>query len=151
MKPLTLAQFRLLTDRHGADLARWPPQERARAHALLSESAQARALLAQAHLLDTALRSAGRQVDHGIWTSDAEKAAALARLRQQVAMRLASQPLRQTFIPPVRPAGWLAVAAGLLVTCSGFLIGSHYSATADEPADSLMTALQPDPIHLQAD
>lgn len=54
-EPLSLEAFQHLLDRHGGTLARWPETDAQAAHALLAKSPEARALLADAQLLDTAL------------------------------------------------------------------------------------------------
>ncbi|NNG03651.1 MAG: hypothetical protein HKM95_06060, partial [Inquilinus sp.] len=48
-------RFQTLLDAHGPDIARWPPEMRAEAEALLAVSEQARRALAEARLLDRAL------------------------------------------------------------------------------------------------
>ncbi|MBB4265512.1 hypothetical protein [Roseospira visakhapatnamensis] len=50
-------QFRLLIDTLGADVAKWPPDQRAAALALLSESADAQDVLRRAVAFDGQLRT----------------------------------------------------------------------------------------------
>ena len=50
-------RFRRLIAAYGADPARWPPGQRARADALLARSVKARALLSEARAFDSLLRT----------------------------------------------------------------------------------------------
>ncbi len=56
-REMNLEEFRQLLDAHGADMGRWPAKVRAPAQALLLESEEARALLAEARALDDLLRA----------------------------------------------------------------------------------------------
>jgi hypothetical protein len=161
---LTLRRFKALVDSYGADLQRWPPQVRGDAQALLGASLEARELLAEARRLDAAIEANARD-DAALWQRREE--AALARLRSGVAARIAS---------PARPStawraatiwraedvlaaigralvlnpGRFGIAAGCAIAVvAGLLIGGLYASTP--AADSLLSMLDPAPIHLLAD
>jgi hypothetical protein len=55
---ITLERFGAIVDAYGASPMRWPAEERAAAEALLAASAQARAMLADARMLDGMLAAA---------------------------------------------------------------------------------------------
>jgi hypothetical protein len=57
-KPMTIEEFELLLDRHGADLARWPADSAATAKRLIADSSAARSLLAESSALDELLGDA---------------------------------------------------------------------------------------------
>ncbi len=137
---LTLATFRHLAGAYGADLARWPQARRAEAEALLTTSAQARAMLAEAAALDAALAGLARP-EPG--PED------LARLSAGIAARLTARaPRRRSWLPALPRWSWItagasgAVAAGLMV---GLLT------TAPPAASGLLTALQPAAIPVFTD
>jgi len=153
---LTLKRFKTMTDSYGADLLRWPEQERAAAQTLLDGSAEARAHLADARLLDEALAVASARQSAAHQRNNHEDAA-LARLRSGVATRIAAASgrsraslLERALSITTRgalsmPSGW----AGLAIACSlavvaGLVIGSLY--TSPGASDALITLLQPAPI-----
>lgn len=145
---MTLEELSRLADAYGAELARWPLPLQEDARKLLSESAQAQAILAQARSLDQRLEPASRQADSVLWPSPLQQEAALSRLRAAVAARIA-QPASAP-AKTADPFRWLALAAaGSIAVCAGFLVGSFLYGTPEvSPVDSLMTALQPVPIQL---
>ena len=145
---MTLDEFATTADRYGADLTRWPLPLQADAQTLLSQSAQAQAILAQARSLDELLAAAGRQTDSALWPSPLQKDAALARLRTGVAARIARQSRTPAVMGFASPWRWLALAAaGSSAVFAGFLLGSLlYASHAASPVDGLLTALQPVPI-----
>ena len=157
---MTLRRFRALAGSFGADLQRWPEQERDAARALLRASPEAYALREGAHVLDAAITAASMQEQVVSWRQPGEQDAAMARLRAGVAARLSvpavHRPRRQlawrpaTWEPWVGRAGVLGLtASGVLAVVAGLLIGAMYAA---EPApDTLMSMLQPAPIHLLED
>jgi hypothetical protein len=146
---LTLAQLVALTDCYGADLERWPHEQRARAYALLARSPEARAILGQAASLDALLAAAGREADRSAWLNDGDTEAALVRLRTRVAARLDARARMHTLSGPL---GWMALAAAASIAVfAGLLIGSRYTASVEPTEDSLLTVLQPVPIHLTAE
>ena len=57
-REITLERFAAIVDAYGASPMRWPVAERSAAEALLAVSAEARALLADARMLDGMLASA---------------------------------------------------------------------------------------------
>jgi hypothetical protein len=153
---LTLKRFKAMTDSYGADLLRWPEQERAAAQTLLEGSAEARALLGDARMLDEALAVASARQSAAHRRNNHE-AAALARLRSGVAVRIAaaSERSRVSFLERAlsitnrgilfTPSGWAGLAAaGGLAVLAGLVIGSLY--TAPGASDALLTLLQPAPI-----
>lgn len=153
---LTLKRFKTMTDSYGADLLRWPEQERAAAQTFLERSAEARTLLADARVLDEALAVAGARQSATHRRNNHEEVA-LARLRSGVAKRIAvasgrsrvslmewalSVTIRGALSKPSRWAG-LATACSVAVV-AGLVIGSLYSPTG--ASDVLLTLLQPEPI-----
>jgi hypothetical protein len=156
---MTLGRFRALADSYGADLQRWPEDEREAAWALLRNSPEAHALLGDASALDKAFAAASAREQAMLWEPDGPDAA-LARLRSGVAARLtASAVPRRRWWPGWRPAAWetwvarvgvVSVAAsGALAIAAGLLIGTIYD-TRPAP-NNLLTMLQPAPIHLLQD
>ena len=139
---LTLKRFKTLTDSYGADLLRWPEQERAAAQTLLEKSAEARALLADARMLDDALAMASARQSAAHLRHHNEEAT-LARLRSGVAARIAATGGRSRgWSGP----GWVSLAtAGSLAVVAGLVIGALYNPPGAS-ADALTTLLQPAPI-----
>jgi hypothetical protein len=156
---MTLRRFESLTDSYGADLKRWPEEERGTAAALLEVSAQARQRIAEAAELDEALRAASSRADSALWPGG-QADAALARLRSSVGAQI-TQPLhKQTagtwlrwdpvkwvhLVASMQP-GWPSLAAsGGLAVVMGLLIGS--ADIARPPPVNLLTMLQPSPIQI---
>jgi len=143
---LTLKRFKAMTGSYGADLLRWPEPERTAAQTLLEGSAEARALLADARMLDEALAMASARQSAAHRRNNHEDVA-LARLRSGVAARIAaaSGRSRVSLRALSTPLGW----AGLATACSlavvaGLVIGSLY--TPPGVSDALLTLLQPAPI-----
>jgi hypothetical protein len=153
---LTLKRFKTMTDSYGADLLRWPEQERAAAQTFLEGSIEARALLADARMLDEALAVA-RATQSAAHRRNNHEDAALARLRSGVAARIAATSGRSRVSLLERalsittrralstPSGWAGLAtAGGLAVVAGLVIGSLY--TSPGASDALLTLLQPAPI-----
>jgi hypothetical protein len=149
---LTPKRFKALTDSYGADVQRWPVDERTAAEACLENSAEARALLADARMLDEALAAASAAHQRNY-----QQDAALARLRLSVAARIASASDRErgsliewalsaTMRGALRAhSGWGGIAtAGGLAVLAGLIIGAIYASPA--APDNLLTLLQPAPI-----
>ena len=133
---MNTVRFARMLDRRGPVLARWPAAERAAAAALLAASAEARALLHAAAALDARLRRDLPGPDP----------AAVARLRDGVARRIARSPLPAppgwrrrlaAVLRPAMPAGWGALAA--MATCALWL------SLAPPPLDA-GRAVQDDPL-----
>jgi len=103
---MSIKRFRSLSAAYGADLRRWPEEERRDAQLLLEASAEARAVLAEASDLDRIVAHAAEQ-DRAARDAE-EQAVALTRLRSHVALRI-GQPT-QPRIP-----GALRFVAALLV------------------------------------
>ena len=133
---MSLARFAVLLDRHGPALARWPVTERESGTRVLAASAEARALLAGALALDARLRRDLPQPG----------ADAVARLRGQVARRIARAPLPappdplarlRAALRPAAPAGWGALAA--MATCALWLSLSPPKPAIEDPFGPLQT------------
>src|SRR5215475_11070420 len=101
---MTLKRFEALADSYGGHLWRWPEESRREAEVLLSSSAEAHRILDRARALDVALGATTR-VDSTEEAADPSEAAALARLRAGVAMRLDQTPSRRRRL---RLLDWLA-------------------------------------------
>jgi hypothetical protein len=155
---LSPARFRELVDSYGADLRRWPPDVRDEARALMDASPGARDLLAAAKRLDAAI-DAGAREDAARWQM--HRTAALDRLRSGIQARIASAaPASATWRTALgltalgrafagNPA-WrtLALGSGVAVI-AGLLIGGFYNSAS--PSDTLLSMLEPAPIHFLAD
>src|SRR6185312_7481000 len=88
-----LRRFRALTQSYGAELQRWPQDERGAAEELLRNSGAARALLEQERTLDEAIAAASTHEHSQRWPQGAADAA-LARLHSGVANRIAAEQAR---------------------------------------------------------
>jgi len=106
-RTMTLRRFGELLETHGADLARWPEEERRAARALLAEDAAARALLAEHAALENLLARAAPgpspALEERILAATVERDAAPARAD-------APRPPRWRWL-----AGAGALAASLLI------------------------------------
>ncbi len=106
---LSVRRFRALIDSYGADLRRWPDSDRPPAQLLLEALPEARRLLDEARRLDEKIAAAAARQDAELWAKD-EPDAALARLRDRIAVRIAARtaalPLRR------RPLGWTVAGFG---------------------------------------
>jgi hypothetical protein len=171
---LTIARLEELAAVYGADLDRWPEESRHEAQALLDTSAEARAILAEARLLDTAIGAANNFDDATLWKSR-DQQAALERLRAGVSARIGESTSRP------RPAlfgwrsprralerkqeqrlreremgrmglsgfGWLGIAGiGVAAVATGLFIGAGYTPPATP--DDLLSAMQLTPIYVLA-
>ena len=139
---LTLGRFRSMTESYGADLDRWPERARADARALLSVSAEARAMLEEARALDDLIETTHAQEDGFLW-QPGEQDAALERLRAGVAARIGALAVRPRATDrlgwfrgeaaPVR-LRWLGLATGgaCAIIC-GLLIGGRYESAPASP------------------
>lgn len=162
---MTLRRFRALTRSYGAELQRWPPQERRAAEELLSRSDEARALLEQERSLDEAIAAASAREQSERWPEGAQEAA-LARLRSGVANRIAAADAVPGGVPR-RLLSWLLggeqdfaalrrrrlglATTGALAIVAGLLVGGLYS-PAPTPSGGVLTALlQPATLEILAD
>lgn len=157
---MTLRRFRALTQSYGAELQRWPQEERGAARELLESSEEARALLAHERSLDAAISGASSR---GPQAQDA----ALARLRSGVAARIAAEDIRAQ-----QPRGglfsWLLgsgqelgslrrrhlglATSGALAIVAGLLIGGTYGpAPAPVPVGVVAALLQPATLDILSD
>ena len=140
---LTLGRFRSMTESYGADLARWPEQARADARALLSVSADARALLEEARALDDLIGTTHEQEEGLLWRPG-EQEAALERVRAGVASRIATLPVRRRVTDRLRE--WLGgeaaparlrwaglVAGGACAVIAGLMVGGQYESAPTGP------------------
>jgi hypothetical protein len=160
---MTLERFKSLADSYGADLDRWPEDIRQDARGLLDSSHAARAILAQARVLDEALESAARMEGSQSWPRE-EAAAALVRLRSRVAARIAEREpadsrrlplmarLLSFVIAPLSPLqagrGGL-LTGGVIAIAAGLAIGLLYT-SAPQPVDVLLL-LEPSPLSILSD
>jgi hypothetical protein len=171
---LTIARLEELAAVYGADLHRWPEESRHEAQALLNTSAEARAILAEARLLDMALGAATKFDDATLWKSR-DQPVALERLRAGVSARIGestSRPRPALFGPraPRRARkrtqeqrlrergmgsmglfgfGRLGVAGiGVAAVVAGLFIGAGYTPPATP--DDLLSAMQLTPIYVLA-
>ncbi len=156
---MPLSRFAALADSYGGDIGRWPEIFRAEARALAAASAQARARLAEAARLDTALLAEGRRDLETLLPPGAEDAA-VERLRRAVARRIAAPS-----VTPAPRAVWLArlpdwlpalprlsdlaklaglATAGGAVVMAGLLVGALTVAQPD--GDALTSLMQPAPL-----
>lgn len=147
---LTLRRFRAMAECYGADLRRWPTKAYTDALALLEAEPRARAILDAERRLDGAIETAGKRID-ATFLHPGENAAAVARLRDSVALSIAARSTSQwwqwTLWPYLR---WFGMASGGgLAIGAGLVIGTLYAATPE--ADTLLTMLQPSPLHVLAD
>jgi hypothetical protein len=114
---MTLQEFEMHLDTHGAGLQRWPPQTAARGAALLETSVPARALHARALALAT-------ELDRAFPVHPLTTGALRARILDEVTRNAASH----------RGVDWLTGTAGwlrpmvlaLIPLCLGFAIGVGY-------------------------
>lgn len=154
---ITLKRFRALADSYGADLQRWPAEVRPHARALLDTSAEAQEIIARARELDEAIAAAEAARNDSLWSDDRPEAA-LARLRNSVAARIAPAAAEiaaqgMAVHKPRRPwrrAGWLGLAtAASVAVVAGIVLGALYSPAASH--QDLLALLQPSPIQLLSD
>jgi len=159
---MTLKRFGVLAESYGGQLWRWPEDSRNDAEALLNSSAEARRILDQARMVDETIGAAARP-DSTPAAADTGDAAALARLRSAVAMRLEATPSRrrrERFLDWLASAisteafgsngRWVGVAAcGAVVVVAGVMTGLLY-----EPAKTptnVLSILQPEPMQIFSD
>ena len=159
---LTLERLRALTESYGADMQRWPEETRVAAQALLSQSAEARALLEEARVLDDMIAAATAHEESVRWRTG-ERDVAMARLRAGVGARIVTTevirptPLRSRLMrffggsrqsesdePALAPRlRWVGLATtGALAVAAGLVIGTMYEVTPVSPA-VLTQLLQP--------
>jgi len=136
-------QFQDLLDRHGADIVRWPPEQRAQAKELIADSAEARAILKQAQQLDDAVgRLFAKQ-----GADDASVMRMVARLnarplpRQKVSLWRLPALLLDFEIAPLWPRV-VALGACALI---GFFVGLS---AIDYRMDAIERAERSDPFFL---
>lgn len=142
---MTLERFRALTQSYGAELQRWPQEERGAAQELLRCSEEARALVEEERTLDEAIAAATAYQDaegrpHG--THDA----ALARLRSGVNARVATREARASS----RMQHLGLATSGAFAVIAGLLIGGMYT-PAPESVGALSALLQPATLDILAD
>lgn len=139
---LTLKRFAALAASYGANIDRWPEDLRDEADAFLAESPEARALLAQAGLLDRVLADG----DEASWQD-----AALVRLRLGVEARIATAAVTAHRQPRLFDLRWLGLATGSgLVLAAGLTAGVMITPAASSP-DIVQMMFQPAPIDILAE
>ena len=157
---LTLGRFRSMTESYGADLDRWPEQARADARALLSVSAEARAMLKEVRVLDDLIETTHAREDGLLW-QPGEQDAALERLRAGVAARIAALPVRPRATDRLRAwfrgeaapirLRWLGLATGgVCAIICGLLIGGRYEPVPTSPG-VLSQLLRPPALEILPD
>jgi len=159
---MTLKRFRALAQSYGADLQRWPQEERGAAEELSGSSEEAHTLLVQERALDEAIAAATAPQDaqHG---PQSERDAALVRLRAKVAARLAvgkaqAKPVGRlswllgtaSHSSPVRVRRFGLATGGVFAIIAGLLIGG-LSGPAPAPVGALSALLQPATLDILAD
>lgn len=148
---MTLKRFRALARSYGAQLQRWPQEERDAARELLAGSEEARALLEQERALDGVIAAAAARQDVACLPGGAQDRA-LTRLRSGVAARISTE---------AEPKGWPRsfsvrmrhfglAATGVLVILAGLLIGGMYG-PSPSPTGALSALLQPAALDFLAD
>jgi hypothetical protein len=155
---LTLRRFATLAESYGADLARWPEETRAEAKRLAASSVDAQRILADARVLDWTFDEASKAEDRALWHGT-EAEAALTRLRGHVATAIAAPeaPARRPAVGGRLVAGfggvslgrleWFGVATGGSLAVAGGLVLGYLTVSAGS-AETVMTLLQPGPLHL---
>ncbi len=146
---LKIERFTALVRSYGANSDLWPVEERGDALALLEISKAARAVLAEERLLDDALAGALKHQESPRM-SPVEHDAALARLRTNVAARIArasAEPsgFRGRFFAHVRglwpDLNWLGLSSGSgIAVAAGLVIGMHFPALS--ASGDLLSTLQ---------
>jgi len=160
---MTLKRFRALTQSYGAELQRWPQEERGAAQELLGSSAEARALLEQERSLDADIAAATAHQDAERLQRGVQDAA-LARLRAGVAARIAREEAQAkpggwlgwlfggaSHSPPVRVRRLGLATSGAFAIIAGLLIGGMYGPAAPAPVGALNALLQPAALEILAD
>lgn len=146
---LKIERFTALVRSYGANSDLWPVEERGDALALLEICKAARAVLAEERLLDDALAGALKHQESPRM-SPVEHDAALARLRTNVAARIArasAEPsgFRGRFFAHVRglwpDLNWLGLSSGSgIAVAAGLFIGMHFPALS--ASGDLLSTLQ---------
>lgn len=146
---LKIERLTALVRSYGANSDLWPVEERGDALALLEISKAARAVLAEERLLDDALAGALKHQESRRM-SPVEHDAALARLRTNVAARIArasAEPsgFRGRFFAHVRglwpDLNWLGLSSGSgIAVAAGLFIGMHFPALS--ASGDLLSTLQ---------
>jgi len=159
---MTLKRFEALAESYGGQLWRWPEDSRSDAEVLLTSSGEAREILARARMLDEALGAAARP-DLTRDAADASEAAAVARLRSAVAMRLEAPSNRRRrgqflawLVSSISAEAfgsnrrWVGVAAcGAVVVVAGVMTGLLYEPPRTSP--NVLAILQPEPMQIFSD
>ncbi|MCB8881899.1 hypothetical protein ACELLULO517_16770 [Acidisoma cellulosilytica] len=157
---MTINRLKALSDSYGADLLRWPADERRDAEALLRVSADAQAILASAAETDALFDAMSRAEHAALWT-EAEEAAAVARLRAGVSGHIARDgvargqrrrwpglvSLNHGFAVVQANLGWLGLAtSGGIAVAGGFLIGAISAPSGI--SEGVLSLLQTSPLHV---
>lgn len=119
---MQLTRFQDLLDARGPDLARWPEADREDAEALLAQSDQARAALAEAEALDRAM------AELPVEPASPLLRAAILDIPEieagRAAAKFARDSRRMWFSRhPGMTAGWTAIAASAAI---GFMVGAWW-------------------------
>lgn len=156
---MTVRRFAELAESYGADFARWPEEARADAARLAARSGEAQRLLAEAASFDRMMEEAGAAEDQVLWQGT-EAEAAVARLRDRVGAAIAAPGAVKRSGRVVRTSPGFAVAGfgGLewlgMATGGGFAVAGGlllaYLTASPGTAETVMSLLQPSPLHLFA-
>jgi hypothetical protein len=150
---MNIARFRHLADAYGADIARWPAEERADASSLLAQSEEAQRVLAQARVLDAWIALGAPEVE------DAQVERVYDTIMNRVG-RDSSAPVRIGAMPPgaarmafFRPRTFLPAAAflaGMAVT--GVLAGAEnlFLPSASATTADIASLVAPEPSYFTA-
>ncbi|MGY0714627.1 hypothetical protein [Azospirillum argentinense] len=119
---MTLKEFKRFADLYGGDIDRWPATDGVDALTLLENSAEARAILADAAALDALLDRAAPAVDedsvHRVMDGIAARLDAPPAERVPAPWTLSAPPMRfwptAGFLAVMGMAGFLAAAQGVL-------------------------------------
>lgn len=118
-KPMTLEEFELLLDRHGAGLSRWPAHSATAAKHLIADSNAARALLAESSALDELL-------DDALPAATLSTGAVRSRILAAVAEDAAAPSMFGWLKFGPRLLRPVAVAAAIIPLALGFAMGVDY-------------------------
>jgi hypothetical protein len=148
---MTLERFRTLANSYGAELRRWPAEERGQAETLLRSSEAARAILNGARTGDDLLGIAPAGNEPAASPADET---AVERLRVGIWARIEASATRSSEAPTRAFARWLSwpqfrwatlAVASVIAIAAGIWIGKYHE--SEQPAsDIVVTLLQPGPL-----
>lgn len=116
---ITLEEFELLLDRHGADLSRWPAHSAAAAEHLIAYSSAARSLLAESNALDELL-------DDALPAATLSTGAVRSRILAAIAEETATPRFFEWLKLGPRMLRPVAIAAAIIPLALGYAMGVDY-------------------------